>query len=55
MTPLSLKTFVTGASLLTAAEHALAADPACSLPHILTGGIALGLFTALIPTQDAAP
>lgn len=44
-----------GASVLAAAEHAIAADPACSLPHILTGGIALGLFTALIPTQDAAP
>lgn len=42
----------TGGSVLVAAEHAIATDPACSLPHILTGGIALGLFTAIIPTQD---
>ena len=44
-----------GDSVLVAAEQALAADPACSLPHILTGGIALGLFTAILPTQDDTP
>jgi hypothetical protein len=39
-------------SIVAAAEHAIAADPACSLPHILTGGIALGLFSTLTPTLD---
>ena len=39
-------------SVLAAAEAAFAADPDCSLPHILTGGIALGLFTAINPIPD---
>ena len=34
-------------AVLAAAECALAADPECSLPHILTGAIALGLFTTI--------
>jgi len=41
-----------GASILAAAESALAADPECSLPHILTGGIALGLFTGITEIKD---
>lgn len=39
-------------SIVAAAEHAFAADPACSLPHILTGAIALGLFSATNPIPD---
>ncbi len=39
-------------SIVAAAEHAFAADPACSLPHILTGGIALGLFSTINPIPD---
>lgn len=39
-------------SIVTAAEHAIAADPACSLPHILTGAIALGLFSTINPIPD---
>lgn len=41
-----------GSSLYAAAECALAADPECSLPHILTGGFALGLFTDISPIED---
>jgi len=41
-----------GASFFDAAECALAADPECSLPHILTGGVALGLFTDIAPIKD---
>jgi hypothetical protein len=40
-------------SIVAAAEQAFAADPACSLPHILTGGIALGLFSTINPIPDA--
>ena len=40
-------------SIVAATEHAFAADPACSLPHILTGGIALGLFSTINPIPDA--
>lgn len=39
-------------SIVAAAERAFAADPACSLPHILTGGIALGLFSTLNPIPE---
>lgn len=39
-------------SIVVAAEHAFAADPACSLPHILAGGIALGLFSTINPIPD---
>lgn len=39
-----------GATLLEAAEAALAADPSSSLQHILVTGLALGLFTRLAPT-----
>lgn len=41
-------------SIVAAAENAFAADPACSLSHILTGGIALGLFSTLNPILDMA-
>ena len=39
-------------SIFAAAERAFAADPACSLPHILTGGIALGLFSTINSIPD---
>lgn len=39
-------------SIVAAAEHAFAADPVCSLPHVLTGGIALGLFSTINPIPD---
>lgn len=41
-------------SILAAAEHALLADPACSLPHVLTGGLALGLFSTINPIPDTS-
>lgn len=41
-------------SILAAAEDALLADPECSLPHILTGGIALGLFSTINATPDTS-
>ena len=41
-----------GSSILVAAEGALVADPTCSLPDILAGGIALGLFSSITPTPD---
>ena len=41
-------------SISSAAEHAFAADPHCSLPHILTGGIALGLFSTINTIVDTA-
>lgn len=50
-----LEALLHGASILAAAECALAAEPECSLPHILTGGIALGLFTDVAPIQDQSP
>lgn len=43
------------ASVLAAAEAAFTADPECSLPHILTGGIALGLFTRIDLIPDPSP
>ena len=48
-----LESLQRGSSLYGAAECALAADPECSLPHILTGGVALGLFTDISPIKDA--
>lgn len=39
-------------SIVAAAEQAFAADPACSLPHVLTGGLALGLFSDINPIPD---
>jgi len=50
-----LQALLRGASILAAAECSLGADPECSLPHILTGGIALGLFTDITPIQDQSP
>ncbi len=41
-----------GSSILVAAEGALVADPTCSLPDILAGGIALGLFSSITPIPD---
>lgn len=43
-----------GGSILAAAEGAFVADAECSLPDILTGGIALGLFSAITPTPDTS-
>lgn len=40
-----------GASLIEAAESALAADPACALHQVLVTGLALGLFTHLSPIE----
>lgn len=47
-----LQSLQRGGSILDAADWAIAADPECSLPHILTGGMALGLFSTINPTPD---
>lgn len=46
-----MSALATRSSLLEAAEAALASEPACSLQQILVTGLALGLFTNLVPLE----